>query len=275
MSAARKGREIQSTEDEVVKQARHGVTTTGAPTDDGQGGATTRSFPRHFDSGTDAWDKVSKLKRGMVVDPATAMTPFGPLEFSDRDAHALLAKENAAKEMAFDGWFGQNFHKNDLPTRRLAQELNPDYYAQREALLVAKAKMALRIKLMQLRGPRSEEDLQILYGLQSGDIRLETGWDTIGWTTNPNNASDAAYARKELSTSSRLFVPLGARADAGPGLVGFANQPFVPANAAAVYPFGAGAAPVGDTIRTFTVPAAGAAAARVLDPVQSIFSGLP
>ena len=234
MSAAAQGAKIQRKEDEVTNELKQGVTTHAAQAAaQATAGAPAGSFPRDFSAGTEEWDKITKLKQSMTTEPGR--TPFGDLQFSDRDAYALLRKEDAAKAAAFDAWFGEKYNNSDLPTRQLAQELNPEYYAAREAKMAAKAKMALRIALIKLRGPKSEEDLQILFGLQTGDIRLEEGWDRIGYeagqvSTGPQLAAD-------IGLTTRLFVPLGARARqvdarniADTRVLPFANQPFASAN---------------------------------------------
>jgi hypothetical protein len=46
--------------------------------------------------------------------------------------------------------------------------------------MVERAKMALRIKLLKLRGPKTEEDLITIWGLQTGRIKLDKDWDRVG-----------------------------------------------------------------------------------------------
>jgi hypothetical protein len=46
--------------------------------------------------------------------------------------------------------------------------------------MIERAKLALRIKLLQLRGPKNEKDLILEWGLQTGRIKLDNGWDRVG-----------------------------------------------------------------------------------------------
>lgn len=226
MSAARKGAQIEKEADKVTRETEPGLRT--AAGDDNMatvsGGAVATPFPRKFESGNDQWERETRVKQALVTDPATAMTPFGQLEFSDRDAKALLNYEQSAQEAAFDSWFAQNFNKNDLATRRIAAQLNPSFYKVREKEMVDHAKQALRIKLLMLRGPADEEDLQLLFGLQTGLIRLGEDWDVIG---AKGMKADVDSLRKNITSASRLFVPYANRQLPGTGLAEFNTQPFV------------------------------------------------
>lgn len=207
MSAAEAGRKLQNTEDEVTTSLKAGVVTAQRDQTAAAGGTGAQQFPRDFKAGTEEWDRVQALRQQLVTDPANAMTPFGQLQFSDRDAYALLKKQQALKEADFDSWFAEQYHVNDLPTRQFAQEINPGFYAAREAKMVERAKMALRIKLIELRGPRDEKDLQIVYGLKTGEIRLDPGWDQIGYTPDEfNRGENTGRLRRDLGLASRMFV---------------------------------------------------------------------
>lgn len=231
MSAAEAGRKLQNTEDEVTTSLKAGVVTAQRDQTAAAGGTGAQQFPRDFKAGTEEWDRVQALRQQLVTDPANAMTPFGQLQFSDKDAYALLKKQQALKEADFDSWFAEQYHVNDLPTRQFAQEINPGFYAAREAKMVERAKMALRIKLIELRGPRDEKDLQIVYGLKTGEIRLDPGWDQIGYTPNGfDQATESGRLRRDLGLASRMFVrPTQALQEGNRPNIGFApmaRQPF-------------------------------------------------
>jgi len=46
--------------------------------------------------------------------------------------------------------------------------------------MVRRAKFALQVRLIQMFGPGDEDDLILMYGLQTGQIPLDRDWDKIG-----------------------------------------------------------------------------------------------
>jgi hypothetical protein len=105
----------------------------------------------------------------------TGQTAFGELSVTDRDIRNYQAIQEQQESLAFDKWFGEHFNKADLPTRRLGEELNPEYFEEREKALVEKYDIKLRLDLIKLYGPRDEKDLMILFGLQNGLLREDVG----------------------------------------------------------------------------------------------------
>ncbi len=178
MSAPAAGARIQNQHAKMTADARLGVVTHDQDREGKvQGGAAAFSFPNSF-SAASPRDEIVDLKRQLMDD--NGMSPFGQVQFSERDARWLLEKQQATEQANFDSWFGSQFHKNDVASRQFAQQVYPEYYDERERKMTERAKLALRINLIKLRGPRNEEDLITLYGLQTGKIRLEDGWDKIG-----------------------------------------------------------------------------------------------
>lgn len=230
-----KGAHVESVIDKVQEQASAGVVTHApdAATQD-QAGAMASSLPRQFGKPSGRWDNQVEMKRQLIEKSGSPNTPYGQITFSDRDARALLEKKKAAEAAAFDGWFGEHFNTNDLPTRLLGEQLNPEYFEKREEQLVQKAELALRIELMKLYGPRSEEDLMILFGLQTGYLRLEDGWNVIGAAESVESAANKARFQREVSSVSRFFMGQGdgvdsTRADEAVrnrGKVAWGQQPF-------------------------------------------------
>ena len=196
MSSARvTGKKLENNAAAINTTADTGVMTgtDNEPTEETAGGVAAKLFPRKFDGGpSKEWVKMTKLKDELTTGP-DKMTPFGQRVRQDQDLRELLKAEESAKEVAFDSWFAENWNKADLPTRVLAQKLHPEFYARREQMMMDRAMLALKIKKIQLRGPRDEEDMQIVYGLQSGDIELPDGWDVIGFIppTGPDGAKKA------------------------------------------------------------------------------------
>lgn len=209
MSAVTEGGRIQNEAMRMQEQAEVGVQTNAqnvqvAGDTGAQGGARAAQFPRKFSARSDRDDLV-RMKMEMMDEDG--MTPFGQVQFTERDARWLMEKQKAQEAANFDKWFGANFHTNDVAGRAVAQELYPRYYEERERHMTERAKLALRIKLMELRGPKSEEDLLVLYGLQSGILQLDDGWDKIGFNFEDSNMNDPRNGFKRgLLSLRRLFA---------------------------------------------------------------------
>jgi hypothetical protein len=230
MAATAKGKELEATASELNERTAQVVRTADADTrTSASGGAGAKQFGRRFDAGNKTWEQRTAIKQAIKTDPQ-GNTPFGQLQFSDKDAEALLKYEQAAREAAFDSYFAQNFHVNDLATRRLAQDLYPEWYEQRERAMIDRAKAAIIIKNIMLRGPKDEKELQIVYGLQSGDIKLGKDWDRIGGDAPLFGTNDAKLTTA-LGGKSLLFVPFGR--DVENMRVPYAEAPFAAGNLAA------------------------------------------
>ena len=186
------------------EQARAGVQTHGvAPAT--TAAQSTASYPR---GGLGAGSKRDELMRDKMQYVRSTDQPFGELYATDSDFKWLQKKRDVAEKANLDAWIGKNFHRNDVAARKWLQEIYPEYYESRERLMADRAKLALRIHLLKLRGPKNEKDLILQWGLQTGRIQLEPGWDTIGYTEPTATAADmqAQHNRfaKHLFRSWRL-----------------------------------------------------------------------
>lgn len=75
--------------------------------------------------------------------------------------------------------------------------------------MVDRAKVALRINLMKLRGIQSKEDLVLVWGLQTGRVQLDRDWDRIGPS---KEAVDMAQEQKRFKKN--LMGPWRYKTDA-------------------------------------------------------------
>lgn len=240
---SKKGAHVENVIDKMQAQASAGVLTHEDPRAGGPAGF--NNLPRKFKSADSGWDNAVEMKRQLMEDNnGTPDTPYGQVQFTDRDARALLEKKKAGEAALFDGWFGKNFNTADLPTRLLGEQLNPEYYQEREEALVQKAQLALRIELMKLYGPRSEEDLMIIFGLQTGYLRLDDQWNRVGFDGSGDNAYDQpnnkARFQRDINAVSRFFQGYGTGAGNTRGTQGWQN---VGMQNASQSPFGNGTTP--------------------------------
>lgn len=193
MSAGTIHREISK----VTKQAEDGVFTSATPPGTRSGGNITQAFPRGgLGTASPSKDELMRMKQQMM-DPNTGMSAFGEVSATDEDFKWLQSKRRTEEAANFDSWVGNNFHSNDAVTRAWLQEVYPEYYEEREQLMLERAKLALRIKLLLLRGPKNEKDLILMWGLETGNIELDRDWDVIGpSTTTVSGITNAAEQRR-------------------------------------------------------------------------------
>lgn len=192
MSATAEGQKIVNKTQEYKEGLQEGLYTGLDSGNIGTGASNRVEFPREFSAGSPQ-DDMLRYKAKVVAQSGNNLPvgDFGVVTQSDRDLQALLRKQKALEAADFDRWIGSNYAKNDPALQQWLQETFPDYYQLREKKLIDRAKFVTRVKLMQLRGPRDEEDLMIKYGLESGRIALPKDWDRIGvnYTSKPDDAT--------------------------------------------------------------------------------------
>lgn len=64
--------------------------------------------------------------------------------------------------------------------------------------MIDRAKFALRVKLLKLRGPKNHKDLILQWGLATGRIALDKGWDVVGMYDEPGT-TDLQESRSRFS----------------------------------------------------------------------------
>jgi hypothetical protein len=164
------------------KEARSGIFTHKVNDDiRGNGGNQTAAFARRGLDAEDPRDEIMRAKMELIKEgKSTGMTPFGLVTVTEEDLSWLRKKRDVEQKYALDAWIGTNFHTNDVTTRAWLQEIYPDYMDSREQVLVDRAKFALRVNLLLLRGPKNHKDLVLYWALQQGLVTLDRDWDRIG-----------------------------------------------------------------------------------------------
>lgn len=110
-----------------------------------------------------------------LVNPETGATPFGQIFAPEWIAPWLEHKEALKEEETFERWFASMFDMKDPWQKQMSQQLLPEFWERREELLKAKFDTVKRAALLNLRGPKTKEDLIFLYGLQTGRIKIPKG----------------------------------------------------------------------------------------------------
>lgn len=188
----------------LTKEAQGGVyTTANASTAGSTAAQHTVPFPRRGLGAESSRDELMKEKMEFLEKTGDATTPFGIVTATDEDFKWLQRKRDTEAAANLDAWISQNFHVGDVTTRKWLQEVYPEYYAVREQMMMDRAKFALRVQLLLLRGPKNHKDLILLWGLQTGQIQLDRDWDRIGPTEETLSAD-----KEQERFQKGLFNPL-------------------------------------------------------------------
>lgn len=209
--AANKGKQIVDETVRLTQEAESGIYT--HDVEPGSGGAMTSAFPRGGLQARDSRDELISEKAQMMN--AGGMSKFGQVNATDADFEWLRKKRETEAFANLDAWIGKNFHKADPATRRWLQETYPEYYESRERLMTDRAKLALRIQLLKLRGPKNEKDLMLQWALQTGRIKLDRDWDRIGPSLNTLSADQQKGERDRFKAglfNFRRYLSEGERA---------------------------------------------------------------
>lgn len=220
---------IKSVVNKANRDAQGGIYTQTNIGGTASGGNMTSAFPRKgFGRAEPDRDELVRMKQQMMDDKG--MTKFGEVYATDADFEWLKRKRETEAAADFDNWVGNNFHTNDAVTRKWLQETYPEYYESREREMTDRAKFALRLALLKLRGPKNEKDLILMWGLQTGAIQLDRDWNVIGASDDaPDQATEQARfkrglmappqflgdaeRKKNFSDTTNPFKPRGAGAE--------------------------------------------------------------
>lgn len=229
--ASKKGSNIINQTTKATYDAEGGVVTH-ALSDTPSGANITGMYPRGGLSARDPRDervaeKMQFVKAGKDAGSSGGQTAFGQVVATDSDFDWLAKKREAEAAANFDAWVGSNFHTNDVVKRKWLQEVHPEYYDAREQLLIDRAKFALRVHLLKLRGAANEKDLVLAWGLQTGRVKLDDGWDKIGYQPNEFSAAEQQTRFKNGLFSVKRFLSDSERTQYATA----ADNPFGGANA--------------------------------------------
>jgi len=120
------------------------------------------------------YDETAALKVGLIkkADSKNGATPFGVATLSDKDLQWLEQKRQAKQYYNLTRFIDNYFNMKDPINVRFVQEIYPEYFERRKAVIDEQADLQHRVALMRLYGPKSKEDLITLYGIYSGAVPL-------------------------------------------------------------------------------------------------------
>lgn len=127
--------------------------------------------PGHYDA-TSADDEVRLAKVAAVAGKDSGASPFGVVQASDRDFEWLREKKKAQEAIAFDQWFSGLFDTKDPAVLQLTASIYPEFYQRKEQQIEMEMELLKRLKMLRVRGVRSQQDLQLLWAIQTGRLRI-------------------------------------------------------------------------------------------------------
>lgn len=199
---------------------------TGAPGGTPSSGNVTASFPRGDLGAEDPRDELVRMKQEFLKGNNEARTPFGVVQADEKDFQWLQRKRETEVQANFYQWVTQNFHTHDVTRRKWLQEVMPDFYDTLEKELVDRVKLATRIKLILMRGPKNEKDLVLIFALENGLVKLDRDWDRVGPSMDKPDQGE-----EQKRFKANLLNPPRYQSDARRGKQQFENNPFKPKGA--------------------------------------------
>lgn len=126
------------------------------------------SYPAKFFNRTETNDKLELLQSASALAKNTGLEQPS----FDRDLLNVIKQQRKdADYVKFDTWIQENFDITDPVTLRLLNEINPDFLHIRQSEIERQYDMAKRYELINLRGPRNQDDLILLWQVNSGMVQ--------------------------------------------------------------------------------------------------------
>lgn len=92
---------------------------------------------------------------------------------TDEDIKYLRDQRTKEELATYDKWFYETFLFGADPNKiALAKEMNPQWFERREQEIKKQVGITKKLAKLGLRGPRSEEELKLIYAIQSGRVEV-------------------------------------------------------------------------------------------------------
>lgn len=143
------------------------------------------AFPARYYEG-DQDDDLQHIKNELASDKR-------PAPITDADAERVMRKAASSEVVKQEEWFANtwSFDSTNPTKQRWAQSVFPEFFDRREQVIEEQARLQLALAKLKLRGPRSREDLDLLFALDQGYVTpgKEPLWNLTG------DKADATAAR--------------------------------------------------------------------------------
>lgn len=181
---------------------------------------------------TDPYDSEWNIRREISVPGSQMVSSARPLPWTEEEIDYLRRKRDAEEYAAFQSWLGTKFPITDPANRDLLKKIVPEYFSVRAANLREQINLSARYANLRLVGPETEDDLLLIYEVETGRVKLPDGpfHDPMAWMRNEynitNQANDLGVVMSRIaSANSRryqagLFSPFR--------LLTYTDAPFAP-----------------------------------------------
>lgn len=156
----------------------------------------------------DDYDTIASIKSEVGADASKAA--YGEkwmVPFTEQDAQYLIRQRNQSENADFDRWVMKKFDLKDPAQLFLFQQIAPEQFQRRMDLIDYQQNLVSKYAKMRLRGPKSIEDLQFEWLVETGRIELPEGpiWDPAKWMKAQGVTDEARWASR---FQAGLFSPL-------------------------------------------------------------------
>jgi hypothetical protein len=133
----------------------------------------------------DTYDTTASIKR-LVGDGDLTTTGFGTnwvVPFTEQDAAYLIRQQEQSKNLDYERWLWKRYNLSDPAQSWMFQQIAPEQYEKRKALIMYQQNLATRYAMLRLYGPKNQEDLMLAYLVDTKQIELPQGpvWDPEQW----------------------------------------------------------------------------------------------
>lgn len=120
-------------------------------------------------------DDYEQIKTSLVMANGSG-TPFGQAMLQDSDIAWLKSKRDAMQRADFEVWLTKMFDLTNPAHVQILERVYPEYFSRRLAKLEEDAELQLRLAKIRLHGGAAvdKEDLMLIYGIQSGQVKVPT-----------------------------------------------------------------------------------------------------
>lgn len=132
-----------------------------------------RQYPVTLNKPNPDRDTRLRLKQEYITEHGGKF--LGKAQLNDSDLKVVEDIEKQKQENSFESFVASYFDMNDPATAKLVEDMMPEYYEKRQESIEHQAELQKQLALIDLRGPKSKQDLMVLYLVNTGAIPLPRG----------------------------------------------------------------------------------------------------
>lgn len=159
----------------------------------------------------DSYDTIASIKQNVGDNANKDFGQKWMVPFTDADAAYLLRQQEQLKNANYDRWLWQRYDLTDPAQSWMFQQIAPEQYEKRKALIMYEQNLATRYAMLRLYGPKNQEDLMLQFLVETKQIELPAGpvWDPERWMANQNGYATVEDYKKDGTAKWRLRYTAG------------------------------------------------------------------